>query len=347
MICLMMNRRSVHLGVPKSSIWQQSVLDNYDDNRFNQMVSVRPEEFAYILNLIKDDPVFNTSSSLSQLPIELQLKIVLFRLGSSGISLRKMAAFFGVGDGGTIQKVTTRVFKAILNLKNRFLYWPNERERLRLISATSHEMPGCVGYIDGSEIKLAESPAKRHELYWSRKRQYSIKIQAVCDYKLRIRQVTIGYNGSVHDAKIFSNCPLAKNPERFLSGSQWIAGDSAYALKPYLLTPFRQNSAEHTQEDREQFNKYFSKYRVRIENCFGILKEKFSSLDELAFRMITDQNKKECNDWVMVCCILHNILRSFNDNDRIAQMFQPNFNLPASANTRHGLLNFIQNQRNM
>ncbi|XP_039948356.1 protein ANTAGONIST OF LIKE HETEROCHROMATIN PROTEIN 1-like [Bactrocera tryoni] len=245
-----------------------------------------------------------------------------------GQSVRKVASLFGVGDGGTIKNVTQRIFIAILRLKNEFLYWPNERERLEIVSATSKEMPGCVGYIDGSEIKLAEAPVMQHEIYYSRKRQYSVKLQAICDYKLRIRQVTIGYPGSVHDAKIFSNCSLAKHPERFLSTSQWVAGDSAYPLKPYLITPFRQNSVEHRKEERDLINAYFSKYRVRIENCFGLLKEKFGSLKELKFRMLSTSNKKECNDWIMACCILHNMLISFDiDNENNNEVLMPQFPL--------------------
>ncbi|XP_049318264.1 uncharacterized protein LOC125780315 [Bactrocera dorsalis] len=167
------------------------------------MLRVRPEECERILELIKNDAVYKTSSSASQLPIELQLKIVLYRLGYSGDgqSVRKVASLnlFGVGDGGTIKNVTQRIFKAILRIKKMsFYYWPNERERLEIVSATGKEMPGCVGYIDGSEIKLAEAPVMQHEIYYSRKRQYSVKLQAICDYKLRIRQVTIGFPGSVH-----------------------------------------------------------------------------------------------------------------------------------------------------
>ncbi|XP_053969424.1 uncharacterized protein LOC128869445 [Anastrepha ludens] len=118
MLILLNNRRGVHLGIPKSNQWKLNVLEHLDEN--------------------------NTI----QLPIELQLKIVLYRLGSSGegLSIRKVASLFGVGDGGTIQIVTRRVFSAILNLKGRFLFWPNERERLKLVAATEKEMPGCVEF---------------------------------------------------------------------------------------------------------------------------------------------------------------------------------------------------------
>lgn len=347
MLFLLTNRRSTHLGLPKSVRWQQNGLTNFDDKKFCQMVRVRPEEFHFILNIIKDDKVFHTNVS-NQLPTELQLKIVLFRLASSGdsLSIRKVASLFGVGDGGTIQNVTRRVFKAIIRIKRKFLYWPNATERLKLVSKTSNEMPGCIGYIDGCEIKLAEAPIKHQKLFISGKQQFAIKMQVICDYKLRIRQVTTGYPGSVHNSKIFLNCPFAKRPELFLSNSQWIAGDSTYPLKSFLITPFGQNSSEHSREAREQFNKYFSKYSVRIENCFGILKERFGSLKELKFRMLNDRNKKECNDWVVVCCILHNILISFNneENGDSTDTLQPNIDFTPPTNTRNGLLNFIQNR---
>ncbi|XP_050337645.1 uncharacterized protein LOC126763918 [Bactrocera neohumeralis] len=255
MLCVLNNRRGVHLGIPKSCECEQTVLRKFDDNRFYQMVRVRPEEFCYILNLIKHDEVFNTSSREVQLPVELQFKIVLYRLGSSGEgqSVRKVAFLFGVGDGALF---------SILKLKSKFLFWTHERERQQIVSSTSTEMPGCVGYVDGSEVKLSEAPVNEHTMYYSRKRQYAVKLQAICDYKLRIRQLIVGYPGSVHDAKIFSNCLLFKHPERFLSTSQWIAGDSAYPLKPFLITSFRQNSSEYTEEERHSFNKYFSKYRI-------------------------------------------------------------------------------------
>ncbi|XP_039962159.1 uncharacterized protein LOC120775856 [Bactrocera tryoni] len=117
------NRRSNHLGIPKSSQWVNNVLPRFDSGRMRQMLRIEFFEFNYILSLIKQDPVFQNKNFVPQLPIDLQLKITLFRLGSSGesASIRKIATLFGIGDGGTVTKVTERVITALINLKSTFL----------------------------------------------------------------------------------------------------------------------------------------------------------------------------------------------------------------------------------
>jgi len=116
-----------------------------------------------------------------QHPIDLQLAIVLFRLGSSGnsASVRKISTTFGVGDGGTLALFTERVFTAILRLSRNYIYWPKREEREEIVSNTFHELPYCIGYIDGSKIKLFEKPPKNHEVYYSRHRIYSVKMQCM------------------------------------------------------------------------------------------------------------------------------------------------------------------------
>jgi len=88
-----------------------------------------------------------------QHPIDLQLAIVLFRLGSSGnsASVRKISTIYGVGDGGTLALFTERVFTAILRLSRKYIYWPKSEDRDNIVS---NKFPYCIGYIDGSDIKL-------------------------------------------------------------------------------------------------------------------------------------------------------------------------------------------------
>lgn len=73
--------------------------------------------------------------------------MTLFRLGASGdaASVRKIATLFGIGDGGTIDKITKRVFGAILDVESEFLYWPRRNERRQIILDTFDEMPHCIG----------------------------------------------------------------------------------------------------------------------------------------------------------------------------------------------------------
>lgn len=94
--------------------------------------------------------------------------IVLYHLGGSeeGNTLTKIEFLFGIGDRGTIDKIMKRVFTAILRLKDQLLFWPDAFEREKICQETAHELPNCVGYVDGSEIKLAERPFVDYELFF-------------------------------------------------------------------------------------------------------------------------------------------------------------------------------------
>ena len=94
----------LHHSVPKSQSFLIEVLPNLDDNRFRQFVRVNPKNVDAILNLIKDDYLFNGTRSCKQFSVKTQLIITLYRLGSSGerATIAKIASLFGVSDGGVI-----------------------------------------------------------------------------------------------------------------------------------------------------------------------------------------------------------------------------------------------------
>ncbi|XP_054083341.1 putative nuclease HARBI1 [Zeugodacus cucurbitae] len=300
----------VHHSVPKSPNFLIDVLPHLDENRFREIVRVSKTTFDFIIDLIKDDEVFNGPRSCKQFPIQIQLAVVMYRLGScgEGATITKIASLFGISDGGVIQVMTNRVFDAIIKRKTQFLFWPDPVERRALVVQTLSELPHCVGYVDGTEIKLAEKPTVDCEAYFSRKHIYSLKAQCVCDHKLVIRHMVLGYPGSVHDARIYNNCELSTNATEMLTGSEWLAADSAYKLTSTLITPFRINATEGTLNQRILFNRTFSQYRIRIEHCFGLLKERFNSLKELKIQIKSDNSVKFACRWILVCAILHNII---------------------------------------
>ncbi|XP_036334884.1 protein ANTAGONIST OF LIKE HETEROCHROMATIN PROTEIN 1-like isoform X1 [Rhagoletis pomonella] len=312
LIITLSNYRGSFQQVPKSLEWRTTILPQLDEYRFQQMLRVTRDQFTFILSLIRNNIEFNKSHSVRQYSVDHQLAIVLFRLGSSGenAAIRKIASVFGVGDGETIYKITKRVFQAFLELKSKYIYWPDAAERQEIVKNTYNEMPHCIGYIDGTELKLAEAPVKNHTTYFSKSRIYSIKGQVVCDHQLKIRHVVVGHYGSVHDARMFRTSTLCTEEDNFFSFDQWLAGDSAYPLLKTIITPYRSNSQQLDYARRKAFNLRHSRFRVRIEHCFGLLKERFGSLKELRVRIQDEKSHNFCSTWFLVCCILHNILRT-------------------------------------
>lgn len=148
--------------------------------------------------------------------------------------------------------------QALLSCQKSAIHWPTTDERKEISHSMQNDLPGCVGYVDGCHIPLFQAPLEDHEAYYSRKQQYAIHLQAICDNSLVFRNVSIGYPASAHDARVFVNSPIGQDPEKFLDDGQWIAGDSAYRLTRYLITPFRDNATLGNPIQRRSFNKHFS-----------------------------------------------------------------------------------------
>jgi hypothetical protein len=121
-----------------------------------------------------------------------------------------------------------------------------------------NRLPGCIGYLDGCHIQLYAAPVDHHESYFSRKQKYGIQLQAICDNNLLIRNISVGYPASTHDARVFVNSPIGMNPNNFFSDGEWVAADSAYRLTETVITPFRDNSNMGLVGQRKRFNKHFS-----------------------------------------------------------------------------------------
>lgn len=128
--------------VPKNLQWFDETLQQLDEKRFRIYLRCSRQQFNIILGLIEDHPAFNGVNSEKQFSVAFQLAIVLYRLGCNGrgATIATIAALFGVSDGGTIDKITRRVFDSVLSLQQKFLYWPSTEERQKIVSETSNEL---------------------------------------------------------------------------------------------------------------------------------------------------------------------------------------------------------------
>lgn len=161
-------------------------------------------------------------------------------------------------------------------------------------------MLDVIGCIDGSYFKIQCPDKKVASTYCNRHQYLSLTLQAVCD-------AFIGSSSKMHDSHVFSLSPLSKKISAVCQGSFHLLGDTAYPLREYLLTPYRDYGALTKQQ--KGFNYKFSATRVLIENAFSNLKKRFRQLMHLELRTIQWLNK-----FIISCCILHNLCVEYGQN---------------------------------
>jgi hypothetical protein len=170
---------------------------------------------------------------------------------------------------------------------------------------------GAVLSMDGTPVVLSQKPGIDGEVNWTRKCHYALNLQLFCDDSLRIRHYIVGWPGSVFDNLIFEQSKICKHKSRYLSPGEFILADAGYALKEFVLTPYRLPTA--ALPHNRLFNEVQSSARAKSEHTNGVLKARFQSLKGLRTQIKNKRELKMVCDHIVVCLILHNMLLDFRD----------------------------------
>ena len=306
-----LNTRQV---VPKSDSMER-LFFHYPDNEFKQMVRMDKRSFLKLVEMIENHPVFLTETNNKQKHPWYQLMVVLNRLGchGNGSSIGHTGRMAGVSQG-SVCLYTTRVFTALLSLKDAEISWPDASERAAISRryARNHGMPGVVGVVDGTPVVLCQRPCVDGEVFWTRKGHYAMNLQLVCDDRRKILFYQSGWPGSVYDATVFGQSDLFLHAAQYFSPGEFLIADAGYGGTWFICTPYRQPAASIPHN--KVFNELFSSGRIVIEHVNGILKGRFSSLRGIRIQVKTAADFQRINEWITVCLVLHNILLRFNDS---------------------------------
>ena len=138
--------------------------------------------------------------------------------------------------------------------------------------------PQCAGAVDGSHVPIL-APEEFHNNYFDRKGWHFIILQGVVDAQYCFTDINVGWPGSVHDARVFSNSDVYKkgqNGTLFCANTKRLGGvdipvhligDPAYPLLKWLMKPYS-DSGRLTQPQRT-VNYRLSQARNVVENAFG------------------------------------------------------------------------------
>ena len=114
-------------------------------------------------------------------------------------------------------------------------------------------LPNVIGAIDGSHVQI-KAPKTCHEDYFNRKQNYSINLQGTVDGTGMFIDVSTGWPGSMHDARVLrlsslyskaTDGEILSEPEKSIEGiavRPLLLGDSAYPLLSWLIGPYPQSA---------------------------------------------------------------------------------------------------------
>lgn len=300
-------------------LWSEARLEN--QNKFLFAYRMSYETFHLLLGIVVPYLPCSSHEPTVRDPIsgEQALACVLWRL-AQGHSSKTVSVLFGIGES-TIRKYT-RIICRVLCSESMFqrvrITVPTGQRLARIMSdfQAITSLPQIVGAIDGSHIRLQKKPAKQYfpAQYISRHGFPSILLQGIVDSNKLFWSVVCKAPGGVHDSTHFKECDLYKklkggeilsSPIISLQGERigpYLLADSAYKATTFLVKPFRIKAGLHLQE-KHAFDRQLSKGRVKVENAFGLLKNRWRILREL------NVDLPFAPTVVGACCALHNYVQ--------------------------------------
>lgn len=187
--------------------------------------------------------------------------------------------------------------------------WKNVADRFQEL----WNFPYCLGAIDGKHINFM-APRSSGSYYYNYKGHHSIVLLAVCDVEYRLLYVDVGVNGRISDGGVFRestlkaaiDCNALNFPsDKCLFGQEQpvpyiFVADDAFPLNKRILKPY---CSRGLTREKRIFNYRLSRARRVVENCFGILANRFRIL-----LTCINLNPAKVEKIVLACCVLHNYL---------------------------------------
>ncbi|XP_050065116.1 putative nuclease HARBI1 [Aphis gossypii] len=250
--------------------------------------------------------------------------IRFFASGSyqNDIGVSRYSALSQASVSNCIREVTSALNNQ--QIFDKYVYFPRNLDEFNAVRKGFNEkfgFQGVVGVVDCTHIAIFPPPINGElypeHIYVNRKGYHSINTQLICDVNLRILNVCAKYPGSSHDSHIWNQSNVKKLMEtlhRNGHSSYMLLGDSGYALRPWMMTPFLRpepNTPEAT------YNDSFCKVRSIIERCNGVLKMRFRCL--LKHRVL-HYHPHKASSIINSCVLLHNLC--VNENIPIIDEFE-------------------------
>ncbi len=278
-------------------------LEVYDDTQLFDRYRFPRRVILELLDMVRPELVKPTNRNHKIEPeIQLCAALAYFATGATYLSI---GSGLGIGEMSVLRSVHVVSYFFASKL-SEYVRFPSTAADLNAVIYKFYDIahiPNVVGSVDGSHVPIMR-PTEDEHLFVNRKGFHSINVHCICDADLVIREVVVKWPGSSHDSFMWQNSTSARLFEDGTIPYGHLLGDSAYPIRPWLLTPLLnpENEAE------ENYNRAHAKTRNTIERCFGVLKNRFRCL-HITGGPIRFRKPQKCCAVIAACCVLHNIAR--------------------------------------
>src|SRR5690554_4197694 len=209
---------------------------------FRDALRVTPQQFEYLVEMIKNHPIFLSHGRRRQEEVAIQLKVALHRLGHDG----SLSSYSAIGrvlavSTGSVKKYTGRCVIALCSMFKDVVKWPGPHDKTN-IKRHFKETSGfsdAIGIIDGTMIPMLRAPSEDRNSWATRKSNFAMGATGVVDHCGVFTFFITGYVGSRHDSAAYKSSDLFLNTDRYFTGEDYMLGDAAYGLSPTLITRFK------------------------------------------------------------------------------------------------------------
>ncbi|CAH3177660.1 unnamed protein product [Porites lobata] len=194
--------------LPRTGAWFQLALNEFSDQEWYENFRLSRATFRFLVEELKPELTLQDTKMRKAVEVEKKVALFLYFIASTA-SYRTLSNLFGLSRGFVcicIRKVAAAVLR---KLKPKYMSIAKGDELTRVIANYKEKwgFPMCAGAIDGTHIPIS-TPQQNHASYINRKSYHSIVMQALVDSSYLFRDIVVGWPGSVHDARVFSNSQL-------------------------------------------------------------------------------------------------------------------------------------------
>ena len=265
--------------VPLHYKYKRFSFDRLSETEFKQYFRFTKEHVALLVDTLKLKQTYTASSKLRWSGTE-GLCILLRRLCYPN-RLCDLVPLFGRHETELSVIVNVMLYEVcrlhLHRLTNVNSPWIDHVAFAEAVTNKGCPMNNIWGFLDGTQGRLCRPQQGQESIFNGHKRIHSLKYQGLMVPNGLVAHFFGPIEGRRHDSAMYHLSGLDAQIDNIFGNGQQLAvyGDSAYAFRRYLITPFKGANLAQIQTD---FNKEMSRLRICVEWGFGNITNMFAFL---------------------------------------------------------------------